>query len=199
MKGPVSKVTQSLKHLGEIQVNDWEFTELLNKNLDLGASLRKLGNLKVIDWDFESAMPRVHQFAHQEVEIPEIIRRAANFKVLDLDLNKSSHAKPDKPDAALVRKTRNQLKAFLQFTLIQLIDEPEKAEIRVEQIADGVLRFRVLLTPKDTSEAIGRNGATASAIRNILKTKASSHGLQALLEIRSHEDVLTPNRNGKTR
>ena len=46
----ISEFTQSLKQLGEIQVTDWDFMDLINKEIDFGSSLRKLGNVKVIKW-----------------------------------------------------------------------------------------------------------------------------------------------------
>jgi predicted RNA-binding protein YlqC (UPF0109 family) len=71
--------------------------------------------------------------------------------------------------------------------LENLIDEPGHAKINVQEIAANVMRFRLVMLKKDTAMLIGLEGHTASAIRNLLKAAAAMHGVQALLEIHSHE------------
>ena len=49
-----SKLTRKLKELGEIQVTDWDFAALLNKDIgeiEIRRSLRKLANLQVMNLD----------------------------------------------------------------------------------------------------------------------------------------------------
>ena len=50
------------------------------------------------------------------------------------------------------------------------------------------LRFKLVLVKKDVVLLIGREGHTAAAIRSILKANAALHGVQALLQIHSHEE-----------
>jgi predicted RNA-binding protein YlqC (UPF0109 family) len=88
----------------------------------------------------------------------------------------------------------NRLRTFLQYIVVNLIHEPDLAEIRIQEIETGVLRFRLLVTQKDVKDMIGRDGATASAIRNLLKTTAAAEGVHALLEILSHEEELAASR-----
>jgi predicted RNA-binding protein YlqC (UPF0109 family) len=198
MAKSISEFTQTLKQLGEVQVNDWDFMALLNKELDLGDSLRRLGNTKVLEWDFGSVMPTFHKLAHKEVELPKVVVRAAKFKVIDWDFRSSGNqsskgsTKPEKklPDPAEMEDLKDRLRGFLQFAILNLISEPAHAEIRIQEIDPGVLRFRVLVTQKDVKDLIGRNGATASAMRNLLKATAGSVGVHALLDILSHEEEI---------
>ena len=64
----ILKIAKSLKQLGEIQVVEWDFMALLNKDigdLEVTRSLRRVGNIKVMEWDFKIAFPTVdrHQIA----------------------------------------------------------------------------------------------------------------------------------------
>lgn len=75
------KISDSLKQLGEIQVNDWDFMALLHKDikeLEIGPSLRKLGNIRVMEWDFKNVMPAVDRLAKQEVDLLDMVKRTAN-------------------------------------------------------------------------------------------------------------------------
>lgn len=198
----ISEITNSLRQIGEIQISDLGFIELLNRDIDLGESLRRLGNMKVMDWDFQTAMPEIHKFANQEVHLPDLVVRAAQYKVLDWDFRRSSPTKgkvqskdSKKPirkqlSAEETQELMDRLRGFLQYIVVNLISEPDRAEIRIQEIETGVLRFRLLVAQKDVKDMIGRDGATASSIRNLLKTTAASEGVHALLEILSHEEEL---------
>ncbi len=201
-----SKITQSLRELGDTEIGDLRFAELLNKEIHIGSSLRKLGNLKVMDWDFKDAMPGVHKFANQEVHFPEVIVRAAQYKVLDWNFRTSSPSK-ENPQSDTSKKhaqrrlsplemqeLMDRLRSFLQYIVVNLISRPDLAEIRIQEIETGILRFRLLVIQKDVKDIIGRDGATASSIRNLLKTTAASEGVHALLEILSHEEELAQSR-----
>lgn len=84
-----------------------------------------------------------------------------------------------------------RLRNFLQYMAIQLIDQPERAELRVAEPAPGKLRFRLILTQPDVALLIGRNGYTASAIRSVMKAAAEREGLHFTLQIHSHEEEAT--------
>ena len=200
MAKSISEITHSLRELGDTPVSDLHIAELFNKEIHIGTSLRRLGNLKVMDWDFKDAMPGVHKFANQEVNFPEVIVRAAQYKILDWHFEPSSPSKK-KPESDTSKKlTRrhlsplemqelmDRLRGFLQYIVVNLISRPDLAEIRIQEIESGVLRFRLLVIQKDVKDMIGRDGATASSIRNLLKTTAASEGVHALLEILSHEE-----------
>jgi predicted RNA-binding protein YlqC (UPF0109 family) len=205
MSKRTSKISSSPKQLGEIHVNDWDFMALMHKDIkeiEISRSLRKLGNIRVTDWDFQKALPTVHRIAYQEVDIVEIVRRTAHYKVMAWDFrsatpskNKSSSKNPSAP----VRKTLSpeqlqaaieRLRNFLQYVVVNLIDEPNHAQIKVREIEPGVLRFKVILVQRDLAMLIGREGHTADAIRRVLKTAAEINGVQALLQIKSHEEEI---------
>jgi predicted RNA-binding protein YlqC (UPF0109 family) len=188
-----SKIADSLKQLGAIQVTDWDFMGLLNteiKELEISRSLSRLGRTQVMEWDFRAALPAVKRVANQEVDLVSLLKRTASYKVMDWDFKSVRPMVPAAPSisrddmqAILVR-----LKNFLQYVAVNLIDEPDHAQIKVTEMGPTGLRFKLVLVKKDVVLLIGREGHTAAAIRNILKAAAATHGVQVLLQIHSHEE-----------
>lgn len=201
----ISKLANTLKEIGEIEVTDWDFMDLLNKDirdLEISSSLRRLGNIRVMEWDFKDVLPKVHQVAHKDVDVAKLLRRVAHYRVIEWDFRKESH--PDGQDRSDAEGENPRigpgdpekqemilrLKDFLQYVAVNLVDEPSHAQIKVKEIAPNVLRFRLVLVKRDVAMLIGRGGYTAAAIRNILKAVAESGGVHALLEIYSHEEEM---------
>lgn len=81
-----------------------------------------------------------------------------------------------------------RLRNFLQYVAVKLIDEPGQAQLKVAEIAPKKVRFKLVLAKADVAMLIGRNGFTASAIRNVLKIAAEREGMQVNLLIHSHEE-----------
>ncbi|MBK1881982.1 KH domain-containing protein [Luteolibacter pohnpeiensis] len=81
-----------------------------------------------------------------------------------------------------------RLRNFLQFVAIKLIDDPSQAQLKVAELSPKKLRFKLVLAQADVAMLIGRNGFTASAIRNVLKAAAERAGVQVSLQIHSHEE-----------
>ena len=198
----VSKLANSLKELGEIQVNDWDFMALLNteiKDLEISRSLRRLGQTKVMEWDFRNVLPAVKKTASQEVDVIGFFKRAAHYKVTDWDFRSvlQGEDKPEVPEAPVpaddepdIQEIILRLKNFLQFVVVNLIDEPGHAQIKVSELKPTGLRFKLVLVKRDVAMLIGREGHTAAAIRGLLKARAEAYGIQALLQIHSHEDEM---------
>ena len=207
----ILKIAKSLKQLGEIQVVEWDFMALLNKDigdLEVTRSLRRVGNIKVMEWDFKTSFPAVDRLANQEVDLIGLVKRTANYKVIEWDFRAqvSTEPRPAHQDRAVTpvahAPNREEIQAlitrskdFLQYVVSQLIDEPNRAQIKVQEIAPNVLRFKLVLVKRDVSMLIGREGNTASAIRSILKASARMSGSQILLEILSHEEELANSRS----
>ena len=194
MTNRISKFATSIKQIGEIQVTEWDFMELLNRDvseLEISRSLRRLGNTRVMEWDFRDVLPAVNRLAHKEVDVVDLLRRTANYKVMEWDFHKpheqeappQSRLTPDETQALILR-----LKDFLQYAVASLIDEPAHAQIKVQEIAPGVLRFKLGMVQRDVAMLIGHGGHTAAAIRSLLKAVAGRHGAHALLRIVSHAD-----------
>lgn len=184
----ISQITSSLKQLGEIQVNDWDFMALLHKDigdLDVASSLRRLGDIRVLDWDFRTALPAVTKLARTEVDLVDLVKKTAAYKVMDWDFR----AKPAADEAQGIEDLGQRLKEFLQYLTSELLEEPGHAHIRVEKMAADVLRFHVIVVRRDEPLLIGRGGETASAIRNIMKAAGRPHGVHVLLEILTHEQA----------
>ena len=190
-----SSLANSLRQLGEIQVNDWDFMALLNKDIseiDVGHSLRRLGNTQVVDWDFRTVLPAMNKLAQQEIDVVGLVKRAALYKVLEWDFKTTSPALDTKsaavsPGHTEFRELATQLENFLRYVVVNLTDEPQHARIHLEIVESNVFRFRVVLDNRDVALLIGREGNTVSAIRSILKAAARKHGVHVLLEICPHE------------
>lgn len=87
-----------------------------------------------------------------------------------------------------MRETTGQIKEFLQFIALQFIRHPEQAQLRVAEADENHVSFRLVVAQSDVAMLIGRNGFTASAIRNVMKAAAARDGIQASLQIHSHEE-----------
>lgn len=165
--------------------------------LEITQSLRRLGQIQVTDWNFRDVLPAVKKTANQEVDVVNFLKRTANYKVMEWDFRNPTSPKvesalvgPKAHDAAAVEAISLRLRSFLQFVTVNLIEEPDLAQIRVSQLGPTGLRFKLLLTKKDTAKLIGKEGHTAAAIRGVLQATAAKHGVQALLEIHSHEEEM---------
>lgn len=174
-------------------------TEL--KDLDISRSLRRLGNMEVMEWDFRTVMPAVISKANQEVDIVDLFKRAASYKVMEWEFKSSATAKKVEVTKGIINPAEMEsislrLKNFLQYVVVNLISSPEQALIIVSKIGPTGLRFKLVLSKKDVSLLIGREGSTVGAIRNILQSAAERNGVQALLQIVSQEEVALVRNDG---
>lgn len=207
MPKPIRKFTKSLRELGEIQVNDWDFMAFLNqdiKEVEFAKSLRKLGNIQVTEWDFRTVLPAVNRLAQREVDVVDLVRRAAAYKVMDWDfraaVSKESQSPDETPDdlgeSSSPRSPEHtqsailKLKGFLEFVTVSLVEEPKHAVIKVQEIAPGVVRFKLVLVKRDLAILVGMGGQGGTAIRNLLKAAAAAQGMKALLVVLSHEEEI---------
>ena len=87
-----------------------------------------------------------------------------------------------------MHETTEQIRNFLQFITLQFITHPDEAQLMVSEVGEDHIRFRLVLNRADVAVLIGRNGFTASAIRNVLKAAAIRDGINATLQIVSHEE-----------
>lgn len=203
MSKRISEFASSIKQLGEIQVNDWDFDGLLHKDvreIEFAKSLRRLGSIRVMEWDFRTVLPAVSRLANQEVDVVGLLKSAAHYKVMEWDFRNPRSSDPESASCRKSAPSKERLKGeemqalimrlkdFLQYVVANLIDEPGHARIKVREIAPNVLRFKLVLVKRDASMLIGVEGHTASAIRNMLKTAAGQVGVAALLQILSHEE-----------
>jgi predicted RNA-binding protein YlqC (UPF0109 family) len=203
MSKRIHKLASSLREIGEIEVTETDFMELMHKDirdLEITRSLRKLGNCKVMEWDFRDVLPAVNKLAQQEVDIAGFLKRTAHYKVMEWDFRNMLPAKTGKqqPDPAEMQALILRLRNFLQFTAVNLIDGPDHAQIKVSEIAPAVLDFRLVMMKRDVAMLIGTGGHTAAAIRGIMKAAAARHGVQVLLRIHSHEEETAMAFNPKT-
>jgi predicted RNA-binding protein YlqC (UPF0109 family) len=187
------KHVDSRKRPAELEDTGADFIELMNKDirdLEIARSLRKLGSCRVMEWDFRDVLPAVNKLAHQEVDIAGFLKRTAHYKVMEWDFRDILSAREHKahPDPAQMQALILQLKDFLQYVAANLIEAPEHAQIKVSEIAKGVLNFKLVMTRRDVAMLIGTGGHTAAAIRGMMKAAAARLGVQVLLRIHSHEE-----------
>ncbi len=198
MSSRISKLTSSLRELGEIQVTDYDFMDLLNKDLkelEISRSMKRMASIRVMEWDFRTVLPAMNRLAQHEVDVVGLVKRTAGYKVMEWDFRNTLAADTETeiPTEKQIEPQEMQalaarLKNFLHYLVANLIDEPKYAHIKVQEITPGVLRFRLILVKRDVAMLIGREGQTASAIRSILKSSAAAQGAHALLLIHSHEE-----------
>lgn len=190
-----SRLTQSLRELGDIQVNDWELPQFLNKDiseLEFSRAVQRLGQVQVTDWDIKEVVPALQRLAHREVDVVDLLKQAASYKINDWDIRKAllrSRADAKRLSNSELKSISDRLSSYLRYMVDQLVDEPQYATIESDEIAPQVLRFRVILKQRDLSMLIGMNGYTASPIRRILKDVALQAGAYAVLQIQTHEEA----------
>lgn len=90
--------------------------------------------------------------------------------------------------APSMEQVTKQLRAFLQYFALQMIQHPEQAQLKVAKLGENRLRFKLILEPSDVALLIGRNGFTASAIRNVMKCAAERANVQVSLHIHSQAE-----------
>lgn len=87
-----------------------------------------------------------------------------------------------------MHQTTEQIRDFLQFIALQFIKHPDAAQLKVAEASESHIRFRLVVHQEDVAIMIGKNGFTASAIRNVLKAAALRDDIQATLQIVSQEE-----------
>lgn len=89
-----------------------------------------------------------------------------------------------------MQEVTEQMRNFLQFIALQFITKPDQAQLKVAESTeqDKHIRFRLIVAKEDIAILIGKNGFTASAIRNVLKAAAVREGITTNLQIISHEE-----------
>ena len=89
-----------------------------------------------------------------------------------------------------MQEVTEQMRNFLQFIALQFITKPDQAQLKVGEASgqENHIRFRLIVAKEDIAILIGKNGFTASAIRNVLKAAAIREGVTASLQIVSHEE-----------
>jgi uncharacterized protein len=87
-----------------------------------------------------------------------------------------------------MQEVTEQMRNFLQFIALQFINHPDQAQLKVAEASESHIRFRLIVSQPDIAILIGKNGFTASAIRNVLKAAAIREGITATLQIVSHEE-----------
>jgi hypothetical protein len=80
------------------------------------------------------------------------------------------------------------LREFLTYVVANLIDQPQQASIAIGHNASGATTFRIQLAQDDVKRVIGKHGHTISAIRSLLNTAATKHGIKVSLKVGTAKD-----------
>lgn len=194
----ISKLSKSLRDLGDLQVNDWQLPGVLNKDiseLEVNRALKRLGRIQVTEWELKEVLPAIQRLARKEVDVVGLMKKAADYKVLDWELADAFHrltGSHNIRNRKEVEAISARLEGYLEFVVRSLIDEPQYASFHRELVAPDVVRFKVVLSERDHSTLIGMDGRTVSPIRRLLKSAAEHHGIHALLKVQTHIEAATP-------
>lgn len=164
-----SKVDKAEIPLEQKKVGRKKFREIIHTNiqdLEIGDALKRLGNIQVIEWELRKPKVPVDEAA------AEPSAKAPKRKIKTKDLKALTEC----------------LNHFLQYLVMNLVDEPSKSQIDISEISPGVLRIKLVLVKRDVAMLIGRDGLTAEPIRSLLKSMGKKIGVDVLLKIVSHEE-----------
>ena len=91
-----------------------------------------------------------------------------------------------------MQEVTEQMRNFLQFIALQFITKPDQAQLKVSEATEqeNHIRFRLIVAKEDIAILIGKNGFTASAVRNVLKAAAIREGVTVSLQIASHDEEI---------
>jgi predicted RNA-binding protein YlqC (UPF0109 family) len=79
------------------------------------------------------------------------------------------------------------LRGLVHYVVVNLVDNPEKAEIDVEQ-RGNMVALSVRLPEEELGKVIGRGGRIAKSIRTALMVAGSQHHLRVSLDIDSNDE-----------
>ena len=175
------------------------------RDLEIAKTLRQLGNVRVNDWEFGEFIPKVKEIAATEVDVIDLFKRTANLRVNDWEIGKLLANEPEKtsdkrpPSQEAAQECIRKLSAFLSYIARSLAETAEKPTIKVSTPSPSEIRFRLILNPRDTVALIGHGGHTAAAIRNLLKETGSRSRFIVDLKILNHEEEKSLQKNQPTR
>jgi predicted RNA-binding protein YlqC (UPF0109 family) len=166
------------------------------KDLKVSRALRRLGNMRVTDWEFSDILPKVKELAATEVDVIDLFKRTANFRINDWEIGSLSGRdddlphlrRPVPPSPEEAKACIDRLSAFLGFATRKLIDNPDQVSIKVSTPSPSEIRFRLILTQRDSAAFIGHGGHTAAAIRNLIQDAGTRARFFVDLKILSHKE-----------
>ncbi|NTV31161.1 KH domain-containing protein [candidate division WWE3 bacterium] len=83
------------------------------------------------------------------------------------------------------------MKELLQYLVIKILPHGNDAKIEESIEDNGTVRFTLITHPEDIGLAIGKEGRTAKALREMLKIQAIQQNKRVYLDIKSSEEVET--------
>lgn len=74
------------------------------------------------------------------------------------------------------------MKELVQFMAEQLVDYPEKVEVKVLEGENSII-LELKVAPEDIGKVIGKGGQTAKAMRKLLSAVGNKYKKKSLLQI----------------
>jgi predicted RNA-binding protein YlqC (UPF0109 family) len=71
---------------------------------------------------------------------------------------------------------------LVEYMANSLVDHPDELKV-IETDEDGVIVYRLQVSPRDIGKVIGRHGRVARAMRTLLKVSAIQNHTRCVLEI----------------
>ena len=153
------------------------------KDLKISRKLRELGEIRVNDWELGDVLPAVRELAKREVDVPELLRKTANYRVFEIDFEGKSRKHPKSEGVAKINAAFKQAESFINYLFEKLARGEEKAEIkRVEHRPNHHLVV-VVLSHHGASAFIGRGGHTAEAVRSVIQGIGARAGVVFELKV----------------
>jgi len=81
------------------------------------------------------------------------------------------------------------MKELLEYLAKHILPHPEAVQVLQKETDDGGVHLTLVTHPDDTGLAIGKNGKTAHALRELIKTKAMLANKRVYLDIRSQDEL----------
>lgn len=76
----------------------------------------------------------------------------------------------------------NNMKAFLEYVLKNLVDSPESVSVQ-QVLHSGRTTLEVRVKPSDVGKVVGKQGQTIAAIRSVVNAAASRYGGKVQVDI----------------
>ena len=92
---------------------------------------------------------------------------------------------PFQPDCwhnEALMETATAIQEFIEYVIVQLIDEPDKASV-IHEIDGEEHQYLIRLAETDTGRVIGKGGNTITAIRSLASAAAQKNGMKISVEI----------------
>jgi predicted RNA-binding protein YlqC (UPF0109 family) len=76
-----------------------------------------------------------------------------------------------------------QMKQFIEYTIKQLVDNPDKVFVEENDVDENTIEFKVEVDGEDVGKIIGKKGKNINAIRTLLTALGAKGHKRATLQV----------------